>query len=68
MVYTKGNFFFTQGRGEHVLPEQAAMETNLVHGYLVQFLGKRGKKNPHQLKVLVLTSLCLVLVRVGIVC
>lgn len=51
-----------------MLPEQAAMETNLVHGYLVQFLGKRGKKNPHQLKVLVLTSLCLVLVRVGIVC
>lgn len=48
--------------------EQAAMEASLIHEYLVQFLGKKDIKKPHQLKVLVLTSLCLVLVCVGIVC
>lgn len=37
------------------ISEQAAMETSLIREYLVQFLGKKRGKKPHQLKVLVLT-------------
>lgn len=51
--------------------EQAAMETNLIHEHLVQFLGKKKeeKKAPSAESIGVdLTSLCLVLVCVGIVC
>lgn len=50
--------------------EQAAMETSLIHEYLVQFWEKkREKKAPSAESIGVdLTSLCLVLVFVGIVC